>query len=59
MARNRSSGPVKKARKRSSVKDLPPKDARKVKGGDTASLSLLSSIQKTSTDTKTTIIKNI
>ena len=43
--------------KRSAVKDLPPKNARKVKGGSL--YDTLASLQRTMTDTKMAIIKNM
>jgi hypothetical protein len=55
--KQKSSSAAKKARKPSGVKDLPPKNAGKVRGGD--SYQLLSSITKSTSDTNTTIIKNI
>ena len=48
---------AKRARKRSALKDLPPKSTQKVKGGDT--VSTLTTIQKTQTDTTKSIIQNI
>ena len=48
---------AKKARKRSKLKDLPPKNARRVKGGDT--FSTLTNIQKTQADTAKSTIQNI
>jgi hypothetical protein len=48
---------AKKTRKRSALKDLPPKNAKKVKGGDT--FSTLATVQKTQTDTTKSIIQNI